>query len=215
MLIFRLRAQFLILVHTVLLDKNCQEAFNKRLPVAVLDLSGTLWPLLIPEHWGIKRRGTPFLGLRNPGISHYSGKYPLPFYEPNGKRWLFATLSLIGIILCFVSLEFLSLLRITTLQDSIYAHAMLIKTPLFHQSFGSCVFFSFYSSCLSLSLSLYFWLIPWSAEARWAHFLARASETLSRGRTVPSPTREGARCPRAAVWALRTGLYWLSAYTRG
>ena len=27
---------------------------------AVLDLSGTLWPLLIPEYSGIKRRGTPF-----------------------------------------------------------------------------------------------------------------------------------------------------------
>ena len=53
---------------------------------AVLDLSGTLWPLLIPEYSGIKRRGTPFPGLRNPGISHYSDKYPLPFYEPNGKR---------------------------------------------------------------------------------------------------------------------------------
>ena len=73
---------------------------------AVLDLSGTLWPLLIPEYSGIKRRGTPFLGLRNPGISYYGDKYPLPFYEPYGKRWLFATLSLIGVILCFVSLEF-------------------------------------------------------------------------------------------------------------
>ena len=52
---------------------------------AVLDLSGTLCPLLIPEYSGIKRRGMP-LGLRNPGISHYSDKYPLPFYEPNGKR---------------------------------------------------------------------------------------------------------------------------------
>ena len=31
---------------------------------AVLDLSGTLWPLLIPECAGIKRRGTPFPGLR-------------------------------------------------------------------------------------------------------------------------------------------------------
>ena len=61
---------------------------------AVLDLSGTPWPLLIPEYSGIKRRGTPFPGLRNPGISHYRYKYPLPFYEPNGKRWLFATLSL-------------------------------------------------------------------------------------------------------------------------
>ena len=53
---------------------------------AVLDLSGTLWPLLIPEYSGIKRRGMPFPGLRNPGISHYSNKYSLPFYEPNGKR---------------------------------------------------------------------------------------------------------------------------------
>ena len=35
---------------------------------------------------------------------------------------------------------------------------MLIKTPLLHQSFGPLV--SFF-----LSLSLYFWLIPWSAEA--------------------------------------------------
>ena len=48
---------------------------------AVLDLSGTLWPLLIPEYSGIKRRGTPFLGQRNPGSSHYSDKYPLPSYE--------------------------------------------------------------------------------------------------------------------------------------
>ena len=64
-----------------------------------------------------------------------------------------------------------------------------------------------------LSVFLYLWLIPWSAEARWAHFLARASKTLSRRRTVPSPTREGARCLRAAAWALRTG--WLSAETRG
>ena len=53
---------------------------------AVLDLSGTLWPLLIPEYSGIKRRGTPFLVLRNPGISHYSDKYPLPFYKPYDKR---------------------------------------------------------------------------------------------------------------------------------
>ena len=53
---------------------------------AVLDLSGTLWPLLIPEYSGIKRRGTPFRGLRNPGISYYGDKYPLPFYEPDGKK---------------------------------------------------------------------------------------------------------------------------------
>ena len=40
---------------------------------------------MIPEYSGIKRRGTPFLGLRNPGSSHYGDKYPLPFYEPYGK----------------------------------------------------------------------------------------------------------------------------------
>ena len=88
---------------------------------------------------------------------------------------------------------------------------MLIKTALLHQSFGPRVFLFFFS----LSLSLYFWLIPWSAEAHWAHFLAGASKTLSRRRTAPSPTREGAWCLRAATRALRTGLYWLSASTRG
>ena len=36
---------------------------------AVMDLSGNLWPLLIPEYSGIKRRGMFFPGLRNPGIS--------------------------------------------------------------------------------------------------------------------------------------------------
>ena len=44
---------------------------------------------------------------------------------------------------------------------NIYAHAMLFKTPLLHQSFGSRVFLSFFL----FSLSLYFWLIPWSAES--------------------------------------------------
>ena len=39
---------------------------------------------------------------------------------------------------------------------------MLIKTPLLHQSLGPRVFLSF---CLSLSLSLYFWLIFWNAKA--------------------------------------------------
>ena len=34
---------------------------------------------------------------------------------------------------------------------------MLIKTPLLHQSLGPHV-------CLFLSLSLYLWLIPWSAK---------------------------------------------------
>ena len=67
----------------------------------------------------------------------------------------------------------------------------------------------------SLSLSLSFWLIPWNAEAHWAHSLAPASKTLSKRCTVPSPTQEGAWCLCASAWALRTGLYWLSALTRG
>ena len=61
---------------------NCQEAFSKRACVLFWicqEPSG-------PEYSGIKRRGTPFPGLRNPGISHYGDKYPLPFYEPCGKR---------------------------------------------------------------------------------------------------------------------------------
>ena len=65
-----------------------------------------------------------------------------------------------------------------------------------------------------LSLSLYFWLIPWRVQARWAHFLAWLLRPSREG-TVPSPTREGARCLRAATRALRTGLYWLSAQNRG
>ena len=48
---------------------------------------------------------------------------------------------------------------------SIYAHTMLIKTPLLHQSFGPRVL---------LSLSLSFRLIPWSTEVLWVHFPARA-----------------------------------------
>ena len=75
----------------------------------------------------------------------------------------------------------------------IYAHTLLIKTPLLHQSLGPRVFLSFFLS-FSLSLSLYFWLIPWSSEAHWAHFLAgllrpswegNCAFTHSRGHLVP------------------------------
>ena len=40
---------------------------------------------MIPEYSGIKRRGTPFLELRIPGISHHVDKYPPPFYELYSK----------------------------------------------------------------------------------------------------------------------------------
>jgi len=43
---------------------------------AVLDLSGILCSLLIPEYSGIKRRGKTHLGLRNPGISFISFSIP-------------------------------------------------------------------------------------------------------------------------------------------
>ena len=56
---------------------------------------------------------------------------------------------------------------------SIYAHTMLIKTPLLHQSFGLCVLLS-----LSLSPSLSLRLIFWSTETHHAHSPAQASETL-------------------------------------
>ena len=44
---------------------------------------------------------------------------------------------------------------------------------------------------LSLSLSLFFRLIPWSTEALWVYFPAWASKTLSRRRSASSPHREG------------------------
>ena len=49
------------------------------------------------------------------------------------------------------------------------------------------------SLSLSLPLSLFFRLKPWSAEALWVHFPARASKTLSRRHSAPSPRREGTR----------------------
>ena len=85
--------------------------------------------------------------------------------------------------------------------DSIYAHTLLIKTPLLHQSLGPGAYLSFLLSLsfflspslflflsfflsLFLFLSLSLWLIPWSAEARWVHFLAQASKTLSQRRPL-------------------------------
>ena len=57
---------------------------------AVLDLSGILYSLLIPEYSGIKSRGKPFPGgwgiQAFPSLVFlYGDKHPLPFYEPYGK----------------------------------------------------------------------------------------------------------------------------------
>ena len=49
---------------------------------------------------------------------------------------------------------------------------------------------------VSFSLTHFFRLIPWSAEALWVHFPTRASKTLSRRRSAPSPHWEGAWGPR-------------------
>ena len=70
---------------------------------------------------------------------------------------------------------------------SIYAHTMLIKTPLPIRAMGPLSFFL----SLSLSLSLFFRLIPWSTEALWVHFPAWVSKTHSRRCSAPSPHREG------------------------
>ena len=84
----------------------------------------------------------------------------------------------------------------------------------FFLSFLSFLFLSF--SLLSLFLSFFlsnpslfsslFLANSLDLWGRWAHFLAWASKTLSRRHIVPSLTREGAWYPRAAAWALRTGL---------
>ena len=66
---------------------------------------------------------------------------------------------------------------------SIYAHAILIKIPLLHQSLGPRVFLSFFflsfSLSLCLSVSIYFWLIPWNEEAGYVTQGILASLLLS------------------------------------
>ena len=75
-------------------------------PCAVLDLSGILCSLLIPEYSGI-RRGKPLPGgcgiQAFPSLVFlYVNKYPLPFYEPYGKSdYLQLSLSVIWIAYVF------------------------------------------------------------------------------------------------------------------
>ena len=116
---------------------------------SVLDLSGTLWPLLIPEYSGIKRRGKLFLGLRNPGISYYSDKYPLPYYEK-----VIVCNSLFDRDCLMFCKSGMLIFIFAENNYSIYAHTMLVKTPLRHQSLGPRIFLSFFLFFLSLSLSI-------------------------------------------------------------
>ena len=89
---------------------------------------------------------------------------------------------------------------------SIYAHTMLIKTPLLHQSFGSRVLLSF-SLSLSLYLSGYFFGVQRSSVFTFLPRLLR-------------PSQEGALClhpieraPEAFMNRASPvqGRYWLSA----
>ena len=54
------------------LQDGCHEALTGGFLCAVLDLSGIFCSLLIPEYSRVKRKGKPFPGLRNPGISFVS-----------------------------------------------------------------------------------------------------------------------------------------------
>ena len=99
--------------------------------------------------------------------------------------WL---LSLVPLVTVAVHLVFwsLSLSKETSCTTAYIYSQKIIKAPLLHQSLGPWVF---------LSLSHSPRLIPWSTETRLAHSPARASKTLSRRHTVPSPPPwEGAWC---------------------
>ena len=71
------------------------------------------------------------------------------------------------------------------------------------RAFVPMSFFLFLYLSLSLFLSLSLRLFLWSSEALWVHFPARASKTLSRRDSGPSPHREGAwgLCEQSKPWA--------------
>ena len=131
-----------------LVSKKIRKHLTRGFLCAVLDLSGTLWPLLIPKYSGIKGRSTPFPGLRNPGISHYSDKYPLPSYEK-----VIVCNSLFDRDLLMFCKSGILIFIFAENNYSIPAHAILIKTPLLHQSLGPSVCLSILSVFLSLSIS--------------------------------------------------------------
>ena len=120
----------------------CQEAFNRRLPLCCY--GSVRKPLALINSWIFRnleeRHVFPSPGLRNPGISFISFSlwWKVPSSLFNRDRLVFCKSG----ILIFIFAEN---------NYSIYAHAMLIKTPLLHQSFGPRVFLSFF-----LSLSLLF-----------------------------------------------------------
>ena len=95
------------------------------------------------------------------------------------KRWLFATVSLIGIILCFVSLGILIFIFAEN-NYSIYAHAVLIKTPLLHQSFGPA----------SFSFFLYLFLADSLERGSWLHNPGNVSLFLSFPLSSLTPKQE-------------------------
>ena len=62
------------------------------------------------------------------------------------------------------------------------------------------------SPSFSLSLPLFFRLIPWNTEALCVHFSARASEILARG----SPRRDTLRYSSGCLWPNVDGASFLS-----
>ena len=76
---------------------------------AVLDLLGILCSLLIPEYSGIKRRGKPLQGLRDPGISNTVISTLFLLVKHMVKVVIYNPLSFIWVTSCFlVSFDFIS-----------------------------------------------------------------------------------------------------------
>ena len=106
-------------------------------------------------------------------LFQYGDKYPLPSCEPYGKSdYLQLSLSLKYGSPMFCKSGILIFIFAEN-NYSIYAHPMLIKTPLLHQSFCSRVFLSL---SLSLSLSGYFFGAQRLSEFTFLPGLLRPSQ---------------------------------------
>ena len=127
---------------------------------AVLDLSGTLWPLLIPEYSGIKGRGSPPRGWRIQAflITVISTLFLMMSQVVKDDCLQLSLFDRDHLMFCKSGIL---IFIFAENYYSIYAHATLIKTLLLQQSFGPrvclsvCLFLSFLLSLfLSFSLSI-------------------------------------------------------------
>ena len=105
---------------------------------------------LISPCWGARGAGKPLPGLRTSGIS--GDKYPLPSYEPYGKRdcLQLSLFNMDRLMFCKSGILIFIFAENNYLVRQYICPTMLIKTPLLRQSLGPCVFLSF-----SLSPSLF------------------------------------------------------------